>query len=134
MQPAYAVLDRVDHDSRWTRDTHQTLSNALGSAHQDGYTSGSRLQEDVGRLPSPEGRTMTFPLSKPALATAVAGLALAVLAVALCGCSSTPKPTPTRESSSSSKSQMASQMCGSLLNGEPASALERLTGSRQEVN
>ncbi|WP_158697345.1 hypothetical protein [Streptomyces hokutonensis] len=66
---------------------------------------------------------MTFSLSKSALSTA-----LAVLAVALCGCSSKSAPTP--EPSSSSKGQAASQVCGSLLNGEPASALERLTGSQ----
>ncbi|MFE9600839.1 hypothetical protein [Streptomyces hokutonensis] len=66
---------------------------------------------------------MTFPLSKSALPTAVA-----VLAVVLCGCSS--KSTPAPEPSSSSKGQAASQVCGSLLSGEPASALERITGSR----
>ncbi|MDV9172236.1 hypothetical protein R6V09_19250 [Streptomyces sp. W16] len=66
---------------------------------------------------------MTFPLSKSALPTAVA-----VLAFALCGCSS--KSTSTPEPSSSSKGQAASQVCGSLLSGGPASALERITGSR----
>jgi hypothetical protein len=66
---------------------------------------------------------MTFSIPKSALPTAVA-----VLAVALCGCSS--KSTPTPEPSSSSKGQAAAQVCGSLLNGEPASALERLTGSQ----
>ncbi|MFD4559934.1 hypothetical protein ACFWP5_37420 [Streptomyces sp. NPDC058469] len=66
---------------------------------------------------------MTFSIPKSALPAAVA-----VLAVALCGCSS--KSTPTPDPSSSSKGQAASQVCGSLLNGEPASALERLTGSQ----
>ena len=66
---------------------------------------------------------MTFYIPKSALLAAVA-----VLSVALCGCSS--KSTPTPDPSSSSKGQAASQVCGSLLNGEPASALERLTGSK----
>lgn len=54
-QPVYSVLDRADHDPHWTRDQYQELSKALSRAHQDGYTSGSQLQEDVGQLPSSEG-------------------------------------------------------------------------------
>ncbi|MEV6513700.1 hypothetical protein [Streptomyces sp. NPDC051642] len=68
---------------------------------------------------------MTFSIPKSALPTAVA-----VLAVALCGCSSKSTPAPTPDPSASSKGQAASQVCGSLLNGGPASALERLTGSQ----
>ncbi|MEV0736252.1 hypothetical protein AB0I51_09820 [Streptomyces sp. NPDC050549] len=69
---------------------------------------------------------MTSPLTKSALPKAV----VAVLAVALCGCSSKSTPAPMPDPSSSGKGQAASQVCGALLNGEPASALERLTGSQ----